>query len=99
MNGSERVNLVRGQTIEWAGGNEPNYGLTPFRDSFPLTPALSLWERENRSPSLSQTCRGIGWTANRTIPNALGLFLLPEGEGQDEGEGDTGISWRDANGK
>jgi hypothetical protein len=53
---------------------------------FPLTPTLSLGEREKRSQSF-----GVASAAN--CSNASGLyeisqrlFLLPWGEGQDEGE-------------
>ena len=55
--------------------------------SFPLTPALSLGERENRMQSHSKTC---GWTCDthiRTASECRLLFPLPEGEGQGEGKG------------
>jgi hypothetical protein len=55
---------------------------------FPLTPALSLREREKRSQLFDET-------KVESCSNACGfyiviqrLFLLPQGEGQDEGEGD-----------
>ncbi len=60
--------------------------------TFSLTPALSRWERGSRSPLSGRTS-----TANRLKPDEFfgihqRLFLLPAGEGQDEGErGDTKI--------
>ena len=54
----------------------------PSHALFPLTPALSLGEREPRRPSLGQTCVV-------RIADALALIHpLPEGEGRGEGEGD-----------
>jgi hypothetical protein len=54
---------------------------------FPLTPALSLGERENRPPSLGHTRDGI-CKASVRYTHAWGrLFPLPEGEGQGEGKG------------
>jgi len=47
---------------------------------FPLTPALSLGERENR-PRRGKQAR----TFTLPTPEAV-LFPLPEGEGQGEGE-------------
>jgi hypothetical protein len=59
---------------------------------FPLTPALSLGERENRSPLLSifghqrfSKCGG-GRRVFALLHNGLRLFPLPVGEGQGEGE-------------
>ena len=54
--------------------------------SFPLTPALSLGERENRFPSLARTCVGVGGTRFRISQKLRWPFPLPEGEGQGEGE-------------
>jgi hypothetical protein len=54
---------------------------------FPLTPALSLGEREARSPLGKKTCGGIGESRFRFPRRPQPVFLLPEGEGQDEGEG------------
>jgi hypothetical protein len=59
---------------------------------FPLTPALSLGERENRSPLLSTSqlpgfskCGG-GRKVFALLQDGLRLFPLPEGEDQGEGE-------------
>ena len=53
---------------------------------FPLTPALSLGEREARSPLGKKTCDGMGESRFRFSRRPQPAFLLPEGEGQDEGE-------------
>ena len=54
--------------------------------SFPLTPALFLGERETRSPLGKETCGGMGESRFRVPRRPQNAFLLPEGEGQDEGE-------------
>ena len=60
----------------------------------PLTPALSLGEREKRSPLLF-TSRHHGFSkcdirrkVFALLQDGLRLFPLPEGEGQGEGERD-----------
>src|SRR5439155_16495367 len=51
-----------------------------FQGAFPLTPALSLRERENQRPR----CDNSKWLG---FSNALPIILpLPEGEGRGEGE-------------
>jgi len=71
--------------------------------SFPLTPALSLGERENLSPSLDglstarispprvclneEPAAGDDTVALRIIRDCQWRFPLPKGEGQGEGEG------------
>ena len=51
--------------------------------SFPLTPALSPEEREDRSPVLSQSAAPLcSESGNRCLP-------LPKGEGRGEGEGEV----------
>jgi len=60
--------------------------------AFPLTPALSLGERVNRSRCLDYssaglTKRGIGRTVNGTNCERRWLSPLPKGEGQGEGKG------------
>src|SRR5207244_13115459 len=51
-----------------------------FQGPFPLTPALSLRERENQGPRCNNS-KGFG------LSNALPTMLpLPEGEGRGEGE-------------
>ena len=57
-----------------------------IHDPFPLTPALSLWERENRPPSHSYTCDWIRVANIRKKWSPQSLFPLPEGEGQGEGK-------------
>ena len=52
---------------------------------FPLTPALSLGERGKRSLSLGETTRSFCSTTIRISESGQRPFLLPEGEGQDEG--------------
>ena len=74
-----------------------------LRTSFPLTPALSLGERENHSlltdesdtpdrsccSRLEQTGSDGSERESRPKKDARWLFPLPEGEGQGEGEGDS----------
>jgi hypothetical protein len=54
--------------------------------SFPLTPALSLRERENRIQPLSICCDWIGEASLQETGKPRLLFPLPKGEGQGEGE-------------
>jgi hypothetical protein len=53
---------------------------------YPLTPALSLGEREKRSQRpgkpMAASCSNAGYKSE----NRQRLFLLPKGEGQDEGK-------------
>ncbi len=51
------------------------------------SPALSLGGREARSPLGKKTCDGISERRFRFPRRPQSAFLLPEGEGQDEGEG------------
>jgi hypothetical protein len=62
---------------------------SPFETSgavFSLTPALSRWEREQRSPRFGKTKAGFSLSAYEFYEISQRLFLLPAGEGQDEGE-------------
>ena len=51
---------------------------------FPLTPALSLGERENRPPSFGKTRDAVCQASARKTSGHRWLFPLPEGEGQGE---------------
>lgn len=53
---------------------------------FPLTPALSLGERENRFPPPRKTARWVCPTGLQKKRGFRLLFPLPEGDGQGEGE-------------
>ena len=55
--------------------------------SFPLTPALSRGEREKRSQISGTTTAGSCSKSGEFSESDQRLFLLPRGEGQDEGEG------------
>ena len=57
-----------------------------IHNPFPLTPALSRRERENRSPSQSKTCDWIYGADVRKPRHGESLFPLPAGVGQGEGE-------------
>jgi hypothetical protein len=81
-----KVEPVTKQIVTMA--NAPR-GATTVRSSatpFPLTPALSLGERENPFPSFGETGRGNLQSAAEIKKSAESLFPLPEGEGQGEGE-------------
>ena len=51
-----------------------------------LTPALSLRERENHTPSLAMNCVGEKLGERGAIQRGPTPFPLPAGEGQGEGE-------------
>ena len=59
------------------------------RTLFPLTPALSPGERENRSPSPGKTTADSSSTTLQLSENRQRLSPLPGGEGQGEGKGDV----------
>jgi hypothetical protein len=52
---------------------------------FPLTPALSLGEREKRSQHQGKSTAVSCSCVDNESKNQQRLFLLPKGEGQDEG--------------
>ena len=52
----------------------------------PLTPALSLGEREKRSPRQSKAMAASCSNDGQKSEDKQRLFLLPKGEGQDEGK-------------
>ncbi len=54
--------------------------------ALPLTPALSLGERENRSPSPEKTSTGDSSKTPGISADAQRLSSLPEGEGQGQGK-------------
>ena len=56
--------------------------------SFPLTPALSLGERENCFQRFGKATAVSCSTTSKFYEDIQRLFLLPKGEGQDEGEAD-----------
>jgi len=62
-----------------------NYRLD-FSVAFSLTPALSRWERENCLQSQGKSTTGFCSKAHKFYKYDQRLFLLPWGEGQDEGE-------------
>jgi len=51
------------------------------------SPRPALGERETRFPLGKQTCDGMGESRFRVTRRPQPAFLLPEGEGQDEGKG------------
>ena len=53
---------------------------------FSLTPARSRWEREKRSQRLGKTAAVNCLVSPGFYEIGQRLFLLPAGEGQDEGE-------------
>jgi hypothetical protein len=55
--------------------------------TFPLTPALSLGERENVAPSQGMSRGWIRAERPQATRGVQSLFPLPAGEGQGEGEG------------
>jgi cobalamin-dependent methionine synthase I/methionine synthase I (cobalamin-dependent) len=57
------------------------------RALFPLTPALSPGERENRSPSSGKTLAASSPAITQISESARHLSPLPKGEGQGEGKG------------
>jgi len=68
--------------------NEIDFNLVasnPFRTCFPLTPALSLRERENSFPPSSKAKRWIHESSVQQFSNYHIAFPLPRGEGQGEG--------------
>ena len=60
---------------------------------FPLTPALSLGERENRTLFMEESKRRESWDAFEETENGLSRLPLPKGEGGGEGEQGCLISW------
>jgi hypothetical protein len=54
--------------------------------AFSLTPALSRWEREKHSQRLGKARAGFSLGTYGFYKSNQRLFLLPAGEGQDEGE-------------
>ncbi|MDD5140074.1 MAG: hypothetical protein PHY43_07455 [Verrucomicrobiales bacterium] len=63
----------------------------------PLTPALSLGERENHLPSLAMLCDWIYPARIEKKSESRMLFPLPKGEGKGEGESVVGSSHTQSN--
>ncbi len=59
---------------------------TCAHDFFPLTPALSLWERENGGAASSERITLLQWTVAEAAQGGTERLPLPEGEGRGEGE-------------
>src|SRR3989475_12988497 len=84
MNGSKPYGPSGDQQTSW----EMPTRFAPASITFPLTPALSLGERENPPLPFGTTQRGVCPTNlpnNRTCPDSESGFPLPVGEGQGEG--------------
>jgi len=64
---------------------------------FPLTPALSLREREKRSLLSGAATAECCTMTNEFYELIQRLFLLPWGEGKDEGETRCQSGWQPAN--
>ena len=62
---------------------------------FPLTPALSLGEREKRSQFFGEATAEFSSVTHKFYKTIQRLFPLPEGEGQGEGERGKTISNRE----
>jgi ATP-dependent Lhr-like helicase len=80
----EKVIAGRGDVCRWLLENAS--GARPKNVFFPLTPALSLGERENRSTSSDKSSGGIGLDGVEVTEPSRKLSPLPEGEGQGEGK-------------
>ena len=63
-----------------------NYGWGDGGAVFSLTPALSRWERGKHSPPFGETQAGFSLSALGFYQIKQRRFLLPAGEGQDEGK-------------
>ena len=75
---------MRSRDMVWGGVEGLRMDLVNGDEIFPLTPALSLGERENCPPRFRQS------RATRLVAARDAVFPLPGGEGQGEGEGDGG---------
>ena len=62
-------------------------GSCAFHPAFPLTPALSLGERENRSPAFGKRERGVCRRRVRGIQNDRMVFPLPRERARVSGTG------------
>src|SRR5436190_65134 len=76
----EKVGKLQPSGFRSSVANWKTPALCNFPSAFPLTPALSLRERENQGPHCDNSKR-------LRLSNALPTMLpLPEGEGRGEGE-------------
>ncbi len=62
------------------------YGFIFFGVAFPLTPALSRWERENCFQLFGKSTAGFCSMTLEFLGHLQRLSPLPKGEGQGEGE-------------
>ena len=79
--------------IQNAGSHGLN-NLAGLKSLFPLTPALSLGERGNRSQCLGKSTAEFCSSAHEFYEHIQRLFPLPGGEGQGEGKARLRISFR-----
>jgi hypothetical protein len=83
-----RLDLLTGhEPRDWSAGLRPGSILRPDTNAPDRRPALRFMEWETRSPLGKKTCGGMGESRFRVPRRPQNTFLLPEGEGQDEGKG------------
>src|SRR5713101_7231777 len=80
MTNGERVGKLRPSGFRSSGAHWKTPAVCNFQSAFPLTPALSLREREYQGPRCNNSKRfGLSNAPPTMLP-------LPEGEGRGEGE-------------
>ena len=85
------VSHEKTMSVDWAGRTRETLAVCErlageFSGALSLTPALSRWERENRSQVLEKPGVGDSSKDSRANRNDRKLSPLPQGEGQGEGE-------------